>query len=362
MEQNEITRRGFLTKAAIGATVLIVGEKLSASDVISDSRASLPRSEESDTLKIALLQMTSAITHPEATPPWNMIVMDAASVKEREEKNIQIAEISCRQAATLGADIALFPEMWNIGYAMFDKRQPSAKENWQGLAVDSDSAYIRHFVSLARELNMAIAVSYLQKWKPAPRNAVSIIARSGEIVLTYAKVHTCDFTTEAAVNPGDEFPVCDLDTRVGSVKVGCMICYDFQFPESARILMLNGAELILIPVATGMPELYSDQVKIRAYDNAVAVALTNYANLPFDGNSVAYDAAGMRLVQPFSEGEEGVQIARLNLRELREYRKKTIFGNAFRRPGKYKRIIAEDVDPIFARRDFFGQPFERQSR
>jgi predicted amidohydrolase len=291
-----------------------------------------------------------------------MIKMDAASVKERQERNIQIAEASCREAAAQGADLALFPEMWNIGYAMFDEKQPGAREAWLGLAVDADGAYVRHFASLARELGIAIAVTYLQKWNPAPRNAVSVISRSGEVVLTYAKVHTCDFSDEAALTAGDDFPVCDLDTRVGPVKVGCMICFDFQFPESSRILMLNGAEVILVPVATGLPDMYTDQVKVRAFDNAVAVAVANYANLPFDGGSVAYDARGYGLVQPLSEGVECVQIARLNLRELREYRKQTIFGNAFRRPRKYKRMIADDVDPVFARDDFLGRPFDRRVR
>jgi predicted amidohydrolase len=362
MELNEITRRGFLARAAIGATALFAGEKLSAGDPAPVQPAPSPQGEGGDTLNIALLQMTSAVTHPEASPPWNMIKMDAASVRERQERNVQIAEAACRQAAAQGADIALFPEMWNIGYAMFDEKLPGAKEAWLGLAVDPDSAYVRHFASLARELNMAIAVTYLQRWDPGPRNAVSIISRSGETVLTYAKVHTCDFSDEAALAPGDEFPVCELDTRVGPVKVGCMICFDFQFPESSRILMLNGAEVILVPVATGLPDIYTDQVKVRAFDNAVAVAVANYANLPFDGGSVAYDAKGYDLVQPLSEGVECVQVARVNLRELREYRKGTIFGNAFRRPRKYGRMIADDVDPVFARNDFLGQPFERKVR
>ena len=122
-----------------------------------------------------------------------------------------------------------------------------------GVGIDNDSDYMRHFISLAKELNMAIAVTYLQKWNPAPRNAVSIIDRSGEMVLTYAKVHTCDFgSMEASVTPGDDFPVCELDTKAGPVKVGCMICYDREFPESARILMLNGAEVVLVPNACGI--------------------------------------------------------------------------------------------------------------
>jgi predicted amidohydrolase len=101
---------------------------------------------------------------------------------------------------------------------------------------------------------------------------------------------------------------------------------------------------------------------VRAFDNAVAVAVANYANLPFDGGSVAYDAKGYGLFQPYSEGVECVQVAKVNLRDLREYRKTTLFGNAFRRPRKYKRMIADDVEAAFARTDFLGKPFDRGVR
>ncbi|MCL5005570.1 MAG: carbon-nitrogen hydrolase family protein [Acidobacteria bacterium] len=361
MTQREITRRGFLTSAAIGATALAAGEGLSVSEA--KAQAKPDQCEDSESLKVALLQMTSSIINPEASSPGKMVVMDADAVRQRQKANVQHADACCRQAAALGADIALFPEMWNIGYAGFDVKQKNARERWLELAVDNESAYIRHFTALARELNIAIAVTYLQKWNPAPRDTVSIISRSGEIVLTYAKVHTCDFTpTEASLTPGDDFPVCALDTRVGPVQVGCMICYDREFPESARILMLNNAEVILVPNACVIDQLRTDQLKTRAFENAVAVAMTNYASLPFDGNSLAYDSTGKSLVDPVSAGAEKIQIARINLHELREHRKKTIWGNAFRRPRKYKAIISEKVEPVFERKNFFGQPFDRETR
>ncbi len=361
MTQREITRRGFLSSAAIGATALVAGEGLSADEA--KAQAKPDRCENSESLKVALLQMTSSIMNPEASSPWEMIVMDAEAVKRHQEQNVQRADAFCRQAAGLGADIALFPEMWNIGYAVFDAKQKNAKEGWLRLAVDNESAYMRHFIALARELNIAIAVTFLQKWNPAPRDTVSIIARSGEIVLTYAKVHTCDFTpTEASLTPGDDFPVCTLHTRVGPVQVGCMICYDREFPESARILMLNNAEVILVPNACGIDQRRTEQLKTRAFENVVAIAMTNYASLPFDGNSQAYDATGRSLVDPISGGAEKVQIARINLPKLREHQKKTIWGNAFRRPRKYKAIISNKVAPVFERKNFFGQPFDREKR
>jgi predicted amidohydrolase len=82
---------------------------------------------------------------------------------------------------------------------------------------------------------------------------------------------------EAALTPGDEFRVADLDTRAGTVRVGLMICYDREFPESARVLMLGGTELILTPNACGLDADRLGQFRARAYENIVGVAMANYA-------------------------------------------------------------------------------------
>ena len=96
-------------------------------------------------------------------------------------------------------------------------------------------------------------------------------------MLTYAKVHICDWGMEAALTPGDGFRVADLDTRAGTVRVGLMICYDREFPESARVLMLGGAELILTPNACGLDADRLGQCRARASENMVGVAMANYA-------------------------------------------------------------------------------------
>jgi predicted amidohydrolase len=362
IDKCEITRRDFLATATMGAGALAVGERLAVGEH-PDQIQQQARTRNEKSLNIALLQMTSAMIDPTASTPWGMIVLDSDVVRRKQADNLRHADEFCRRAAAQGADIALFPEMWNIGYAMFDDKQAGAKERWLDLAVDQESEYVYRFTELARELNMAIAVTYLQKWKPAPRNAVSIISRTGEIVLTYAKVHTCDFTqTEASLTPGDDFPVCTLETKAGPVRIGCMICYDREFPESARILMLNGAEVILVPNACDIGQQRADQLKTRAFENALAVAMTNYASLPFDGNSLAYDAMGNSLVNPINSGVESLLIARLDLQALREYRQTTIWGNAFRRPRKYKALMSENVDAVFARKDFVNRPFDRLTR
>ena len=73
--------------------------------------------------------------------------------------------------------------------------------------------------------------------------------------------------------------------------MGAMICYDREFPESARVLMLKGAEVILIPNACNMSGFRMNQLRVRAYENMVGIALTNYAAPQQDGHSVAFDPA-----------------------------------------------------------------------
>jgi len=261
---------------------------------------------------------------------------------------LQKGETFCRKAAAQGADLALFPEMWNTGYSSFDS----------DLALGEDDPYVAFFQSLARQLKMAIAITYLQRWQvPIGRNVVSLIDRHGSIAFTYAKVHTCDFDAESRLAPGQDFYVCDLDTAAGLVKVGAMICFDREFPESARILMLQGAEIILVPNACEMEENRSGQLRSRAYENMVGIALANYAGQEHKGHSQAYDGMAFtsrgasrstRLVE--AGEEEGISIASFDLDRLRAYRRREVWGNAFRKPEMYARLVSPEIAPPFKRR------------
>ena len=75
------------------------------------------------------------------------------------------------------------------------------------------------------------------------------------------------------------------------MKIGAMICYDREFPESARILMLKGAEIILVPNACPMEINRISQLRGRAYENMVGIATVNYPSGKPDcnGHSTAFD-------------------------------------------------------------------------
>ena len=288
-------------------------------------------------LKIALLQISPC-----------------GSLDNNLEKGIQ----SCRQAKKMEADIALFPEMWSCGYDIYSR---TAYE-WMKDAIPADSAFVESFRHLARELNMAIGITLLEKYKDGVRNTLLLFDRHGEKKLTYAKVHTCDFSVERNLTPGEAFYVTDLDTAQGNVKVGAMICYDREFPESARILMLKGAELILVPNACPMEINRLCQLRARAYENMLAVATCNYPeNVPdcngrstvFDGVAYLPDEEDSRDMCILDAGvEEGIYIAELDLEQLREYRKNEVHGNTYRHPLKYGVLTKTGVEEPFIREDF----------
>ncbi len=266
-------------------------------------------------------------------------LLPAGSLEENMEKGI----MACREAKEKGADIALFPEMWSCGYA-FPHDEASLRE----CAISCESFFVNRFSALAAELDMAIAITLLEQHEPKPRNSVCLFDRHGKLQYRYAKVHTCNFgepDDEGVLDAGDEFIVADLDTGNGVIKVGSMICYDREFPESARVLMLKGAELLLVPNACPMEINRLSQLRGRAYENMLAIATCNYPapHPDCNGHSTLFDGVvylpglpGSRDTCVFEAGEgEGVFTAELDVDRLRNYRKNEVWGFRNRRPELY---------------------------
>lgn len=299
---------------------------------------------------------------------FSIALLQMIAHENNQEHNLIKGLNYCHQAADLGADLALFPEMWNIGYTAFDQYvflsdfNPLDNEHsdkiaaWQEQAIDADDPFISEFRNLAKELEMAIAITYLERWPGKPRNSVPIINRDGHVAMTYAKVHTCDFSMEQACTPGDDFHVCPLDTGDNSVMVGAMICFDREFPESARCLTLKGAEIIITPNACELEANRLVQYKARAFENMVGMAMANYAAPQANGHSMAVDARAFNFdVRPRDPviveagEEEGIFMAEFNMDAIREYRQREVWGNAFRKPGAYSALTSSEVTAPFNR-------------
>lgn len=285
-------------------------------------------------LKIALLQ-----------------IAPTGSLEGNQKKGIA----ACREAKEQGADIALFPEMWSNGYQIYDREV----SEWKSEAIPADDDFVEEFGKLAKELDMAIGITLLEEYEGGPRNSLVLFDRFGKRQFTYAKVHTCDFDVERNLTPGEDFFVTTLNTNQGEIKVGAMICYDREFPESARILMLKGAELILVPNACPMEINRLSQLRGRAYENMTAIATCNYPDTVPDcnGGSSVFDGVAYLPELPGSrdtcilqaDGKEGVYLAELDVAQLRKYRESEVHGNAYRRPHKYGLLLEDEVVAPFVR-------------
>ena len=255
----------------------------------------------------------------------------------------ELAEIgiqACRKAKAMGADIALFPEMWSTGYVI-----PQDEEGLKTLALSKESDFVCRFRETAKELKLAVGITFLEEHDPKPLNSMILFDRNGEKRLHYSKVHICAFDAEKVLSPGEDFYVTELDIGRGTVRTGSMICFDREFPEGARILMLKGAEVVLAPNACPMEINRLSALRARAYENMFAIATCNYPkgqpdcnghSTVFDGVAWLNDEPGVRDMCVFEAPEEkGVYLAEIDLDMLRKYRENEVMGDKYRHPEKY---------------------------
>lgn len=258
------------------------------------------------------------------------------------EKNTARGLDLVRKAKHGGADIVLFPECWITGYDCPDaaKTLPPVEElernpdfqRWYEQALIKESEPILKFRALAAELSIGIVITSLTKGVRHPQNTAFMIGRDGGILLKYSKVHTCDFDWEQYLESGDGFHVCRFD----DICIGVMICYDREYPESARELMLQGAEIILVPndCDTMRPRL--QELSVRAMENMVGIAM---ANPPGEnaGRSCAYTPMiwGREDNTLILAGEytEGIVYADFDMDAIRAYRAEEDLG-------RYRKIKA----------------------
>lgn len=163
------------------------------------------------------------------------------------EKNIAHAEELVRQAAAKGAEIVLLPELFERPYFCQERRY----EYYEYAQTAEENPAVRHFSRVAAELGIVIPVSFYEKEVNNTYNSVAVLDADGKNLGVYRKTHIPDdhyYQEKFYFTPGDTgFKV--FDTRFGTIGVG--ICWDQWFPETARCMALEGAELLFYPTAIG---------------------------------------------------------------------------------------------------------------
>ncbi|MGN0558777.1 MAG: N-carbamoylputrescine amidase [Acutalibacteraceae bacterium] len=161
-------------------------------------------------------------------------------------ESIKTADRLVRLAADKGANIILLPELFERQY--FCQERCYSYYSFAKPTLENDA--VKHFTALSKELNVVLPISFYEKDGNRLFNSVAV-ADGGKILGIYRKTHIPDdhyYQEKFYFIPGDTgFKV--FDTQFGKIGVG--ICWDQWFPETARCLTLNGAELIFYPTAIG---------------------------------------------------------------------------------------------------------------
>ena len=172
--------------------------------------------------------------------------------------NIQTAERLVRQAAEQGAQIILLPELFERPY-FCQERQYDYYQHAQSVI---ENTAIQHFKTIAKELKVVLPISFYEKDGNVLYNSIAVIDADGEVLGVYRKTHIPDdhyYQEKFYFTPGNTgFKV--WDTRYAKIGIG--ICWDQWFPETARCLALNGAELLFYPTAIGSEPVAPDFIKV----------------------------------------------------------------------------------------------------
>lgn len=246
--------------------------------------------------------------------------------------NIKKTEAFVREAARKGAQVILPSELFQGPYFCV-----SQEEKWFATAYEwrSHPAVIA-MADLARELNVAIPVSIYEREGPHYFNSLVMIDAGGEALGVYRKSHIPDgpgYQEKYYFRPGDTgFKV--WDTKFAKVGVG--ICWDQWYPETARSMMLMGAEVLMYPTAIGSEPHdtsldtaapWQRAMQGHAVSNVVPVVASNRigheqvteAGQTFYGHSFITNHRG-DLVEQFGAKDEGVLVHTFDLDYLHTHR------------------------------------------
>ena len=208
------------------------------------------------------------------------------------------------EAGKQGADLVIFPELATTGYHLATIGPDLATLTER---VDGPSVTALREAAARNRVNLIVGISLEYDYQPGvPYNSSVIIDRDGNLMGTFDKVHL--WAGERFwFRGGCDFPVFDMDFG----RVGVMICYDAGFPEAARSLAMQGAEIIACPSAWCVQDkdIWETNMPCRALENTVFLAAVNRwgaegDDLYMHGGSMVCNPRGHKLGQIEEEKED----------------------------------------------------------
>lgn len=275
------------------------------------------------------------------------------SVGRDRAESLAKAEVLIRRAAGEGANIILIQELFETPYFCQDQ----LPEYFELARPVEGNEGIAKFQDLARELDVVLPFSFFERANQAHFNSVAMIDAGGEMLGLYRKTHIPDgvgYQEKYYFNPGDTgFRV--WDTKFGKVGVG--ICWDQWFPETARCLVLGGAEVLLYPTAIGTEPQFPDwdssghwqrAMQGHAASNMVPLVASNRigkekgknSEMTFYGSSFIADETGLKVAEA-DRASEAVLTHTFDLDAIRNQRAQWGFFRD-RRPEHYGALVTVD--------------------
>jgi predicted amidohydrolase len=197
----------------------------------------------------------------------------------------------------------VFPELCTTGY-FFLSRDEVAKA---AEPVGGPSG--EFFRVMARKKNAVIVAGFAERHQKRLYNACLVVVPEAKNPYVYRKTHL--FYKEHACFDAGDTGFFVVEDKERDVFIGPMVCYDWRFPESARVLTLLGADLIVCP-ANLVTEAWRRVMPARAIENNVYLAVANRGGvekregeeLRFKGNSAIYDYNGQEIKEAGQEKDE----------------------------------------------------------
>lgn len=233
--------------------------------------------------------------------------------------NLGVMRSLAAQARAGGSELIVFPEesMFSIGKV----QGPLAA------AVDAGwTTFVQQLSLLAADLGIAVvAGGYESSGEERPYNTLVLIDGSGRIADTYRKLHLYDafsYAESTRIKPGDGGVKV---VQLGEMRVGLMTCYDIRFPELARALTDQGADLLAVPAAwfkgEHKIEHWETLLKARAIENTVWVAAAGTSSRHTVGHSAILDPMGVpqAFLTDEAEGIVSAEVTRKRVDEVREF-------------------------------------------
>ncbi|MCZ2723387.1 N-carbamoylputrescine amidase [Marinomonas sp. 15G1-11] len=273
------------------------------------------------------------------------------AVGDNKANNITKAESKVREAANNGANIILLQELFAGFYFCIDQKPEFF--DWAESLKESD--VVARMSLLAKELSVVLPVSFFEKDGQSFYNSLVVIDADGSVLDLYRKTHIPDgpgYQEKYYFTPGNT-GIKVWDTQFG--RIGCGICWDQWFPELARTLALNGAELIFYPTAIGSEPPYPDldskdhwqrTMQGHAAANMTPVIASNRVGkefgensfIEFYGSSFMTNETGEKIAEA-NRTEETILYASYDLKAIRHERR--AFGLfRDRRPEKYNAVVS----------------------